>query len=65
MGEGDGIKKEIEILDKKVCPDTEDPAGCKAGVETWWPYIAPIIFNTEAAKYVCAGLSEGACEAMR
>lgn len=60
---GDALPKIIELLDKEVCAKAEDPKGCKVGVETWWPTIAKILYNDEAAKIVCKGLSEGKCEA--
>merc|ERR1712020_770466 len=64
---GDALEKTIELLDEYVCPNVplEQIAGCKTGIKTWWPMIAQIIFNDEAAKYVCAGLSEGACNAFQ
>ena len=60
---GDALDKVIQLLDDFVCPNVpvENFEGCKNGVKFWWPIISKIIFNDEAAKYVCAGLTEGAC----
>merc|ERR1711879_730823 len=63
----DALEKTIKLLDELVCPNAplDMIEGCKTGVKTWWPIISQIIFNDEAAKYVCAGLSEGACNAFQ
>ena len=64
---GDALEKVILLLDDFVCPNVpvENQEGCKNGVKFWWPVISRVIFNDEAAKYVCAGLSEGACNAFQ
>merc|ERR1711992_167331 len=64
---GDALDKVIQLLDDFVCPNVpvENFEGYKNGVKFWWPIISKIIFNDEAAKYVCAGLSEGACNAFQ
>lgn len=62
---GDALDKVIQLLQDKVCFEADDSEGCKEGVATWWPTLANIIYSEEAAKYVCNGLSGGACEVFK
>ena len=59
----ESIEAQIVLLDKYICgnEEIEDPAGCKLGVQTWWPQIAALLFNDGAAPFVCNGLN-GECE---
>merc|ERR1712018_33654 len=64
---GDALDKVMLLLEDFVCPNypLEEIELCQTNVKKYWPIISQILFNDEAAKYVCAGLSEGACEAFQ
>ena len=64
---GDALDKVMLLLEDFVCPNypLEDIKKCDEGVKKYWPIISHLIFNDEAAKYVCSGLSEGACNAFK
>ena len=54
---GDAVPQEILILKEDVCKEAPDLAECEVGVDTWWPTIAKIIWNHEAARIVCEELT--------
>merc|ERR1711899_229591 len=62
---GGALDSIIGIFDEAICSHEDHPAHCIEMVNTWWPVIAKLIYNDEAARKVCAALSEGACEEFR
>merc|ERR1711997_155383 len=58
----DSLLNQEDILIDQVCSQAEDELGCVIGVLDWWEQIAKIIFDADAASYVCHNLNE-ACEA--
>merc|ERR1712150_76739 len=51
------IDHQVNILVTGVCLDSEDPGGCKKGVETWWPQMN-VAFNSypDMPMYFCDAL---------
>ena len=58
----DEVGHTMEIFDNEVCTKLDDPEGCARGVTSWWPKLAPIIFNDVAVAYTCHVISGGACD---
>ena len=52
----------IALFDGHLCHHADDPLMCIEQANIWWPYIAKIIYNPDAAKYECFDLSYGVCE---
>ena len=52
----------IALFDGHLCHHADDPLMCIEQANIWWPYIAKIIYNPDAAKYECYDLSYGVCE---
>merc|ERR1711936_933918 len=52
------------MFDQEICRHEHHPAECVEAVNTWWPVIAKLIYNEEAARKVCAALSEEGVQAI-
>lgn len=59
MNTADSLQGQMDVIDQYVCQneETPDPAGCKLGVETWWPAIVEIIFSERASPAVCHAIN--------
>merc|ERR1711936_1548776 len=53
----------ISLFDKELCHHwIWDSLPCIEAMNTWWPYIAKIIYDESNSQYVCFDLSYGVCE---
>ena len=61
----EAIEMEIQGLGH-LCedPNVEDQEACLAGIATWWPMLAEIIYADPIVPYICNGINNE-CELFR
>lgn len=52
----EAIAWQIQTLTEDGCSVAEDPAGCAAGVETWWALMAAEVYTHRTSEGICHGL---------